>query len=153
MKRRIALLLLVSLLLPLLGCGNSIDNSGYVATGNAILMEGQDPEDIMPEEEDHEELTLAYYPDRSLNPLFGSDYTNRVLMSLMYQPLFAVDNQKNATPILCGAYKISQDYRTWIFYVDENARFSDGTRVTAEDVREAAKTLTLQAVYFLKGAQ
>ena len=26
-------------------------------------------------------------------------------------------------------------------------------RVTAEDVREAAKTLTLQAVYFLKGAQ
>ena len=134
MKRRIALLLLVSLLLPMLGCGNSIDNSGYVATGDAILMEGQEPEDIEPEKENTQELTLAYYPDRSLNPLFGSDYTNRVLMSLMYQPLFAVDNQKNATPILCGAYKISQDYRTWIFYVDENARFSDGTRVTAEDV-------------------
>ena len=47
------------------GCSKKIDNSGYVATGNAILMEGQDPEDIMPEEEDRQELTLPGPPIES----------------------------------------------------------------------------------------
>ena len=132
MKRLTALLLISVLILG--GCGRKIDNSGYQATGDAILMEGQDPEDIMPEEEDTQELTLAYYPDRSLNPLFGSDYTNRVLMSLMYQGLFAVDSKKNVTPILCGKYEVSDNRRNWTIYLDPNATFSDGTKVTAQDV-------------------
>ena len=135
MKKILSFLLALSLLTGMLsGCTKAIDNSAYVPTGDAIVLEGQDPEDIMPEEEDTQELTLAYYPDRSLNPLFGSDYTNRVLMSLMYQPLFAVDNNKNVTPILCGSYQVSANSRNWTFYVDPNATFSDGSRVTAEDV-------------------
>ena len=135
MKKILALLLAAVMVLSLFsGCANKIDNSGYIPTGNAILMEGQEPEDILPEEEDTQELTLAYYPDRKLNPLFGSDYINRILMSLMYQPLFAVDNNKNVTPILCGKYQVSANSRTWTFYVDDSATFSDGTKVTAEDV-------------------
>nr|MBQ8244400.1 hypothetical protein [Oscillospiraceae bacterium] len=135
MKKLLSLLLSLVLLTGLFsGCTRKIDNSAYVPTGNAILMEGQDPEDILPEEEDTQELTLAYYPDRKLNPLFGSDYTNRVLMSLMYQPLFAVDNNKNVTPILAGAYQVSANSRNWTIYLDENATFSDGSRVTPEDV-------------------
>lgn len=135
MKRITALLLLICLAAGVFsGCSRKIDNSGYVATGDAILMEGQEPEDILPEEEDTQELVLAYYPDRSLNPLFGSDYTNRVLMSLMYQGLFAVDNKKNVTPILCSGYRTNATNRTWVFYLEDQATFSDGTRVTAQDV-------------------
>ncbi len=135
MKKFLSALLVCSMLLPTLtGCRKAIDNSAYVPTGDAILMEGQEPEDILPEEEDTQELTLAYYPDRKLNPLFGSDYTNRVLMSLMYQGLFAVDNKKNVVPILCGSYQVSANSRNWTFYVDPAATFSDGTKVTAEDV-------------------
>ena len=134
MKKITAMLLLLSMVLSLFtGCTNEIDNSGYVPTGDAILMEGEEPEDIQ-EEESTQELTLAYYPDRSLNPLFGSDYTNRVLMSLMYQGLFAVDNQKNVTPILCGRYKISSNRRNLTVYLDPDARFSDGSKVTPQDV-------------------
>lgn len=135
MKKYLSLLLILAMLAGTMsGCTNAIDNSGYVPTGDALLLDGQDPEDLMPEEEDDQELTLAYYPDRRLNPLFGSDYINRILMSLMYQPLFAVDNNKNVTPILCGSYQVSANSRTWTFYVDENATYSDGTKVTAEDV-------------------
>ena len=134
MKKRTAWLLIVALALSLAGCGRKIDNSAYVATGDAILMEGQDPEDIMPEEEDTQELTLAYYPDLKMNPLLGSDYTNRVLMSLMYQGLFAVDSKKNPTPILCGSYQVSANLKNWTIYLDSRATFSDGTPVTAEDV-------------------
>lgn len=135
MKKGISIVLALSLLAALFsGCSRSIDNSGYVPTGNAILMEGQDPEDIAQEEEDTQELTLAYYPDRSLNPLFGSDYTNRVIMSLMYQGLFAVSNQKVATPILCSSYRVSANTKRWVFYLENNATFSDGTHVTPQDV-------------------
>ena len=94
MKKCISLLLVFAMLLPVLsGCGKKIDNSGYEPTGDAILMEGQDPDDLIKEVEDVQELALAYYPDRKLNPVFGSDYTNRIIMSLMYQPLFAVDSK------------------------------------------------------------
>ena len=135
MKKFLSLMLCLSLLAGLFsGCGRKIDNSAYVPTGDAILMEDQDPEDILPEEEDAQELYLAYYPERSLNPLFGSDYTNRVLMSLMYQPLFAVDSKKNPTPILCSRYKVSANQRNWFVYLEENAAFSDGSRVTVDDV-------------------
>jgi len=135
MKKIIALLLcLASLTGVFSGCANKIDNSGYIPTGDAILLEGQEPEDIMPEEEDTQELVLAYYPSRKLNPLFGSDYTNRVLMSLMYQPLFAVDSKKNATPILAGGLHVSTSGKTWTVYLDPAATYSDGSRVTPEDV-------------------
>lgn len=135
MKRFLSILLVLSLIAVLFsGCGRAIDNSGYVPTGDAILMEGQEPEDIAPEEEDTQELTLAYYPNRSLNPLFGSDYTNRVLMSLMYQGLFAVSNRKQATPILCSSFRVSANMQQWVFYLEGNATFSDGTHVTPQDV-------------------
>ena len=135
MKKLTALLLTLATVMTLFsGCARSIDNSGYVATGDAILMEGQDPEDILPEEEDTQELTLAYYSGRSMNPLFGSDYSNRVLMSLIYQGLFAVDSSNNTYPILASGYKATSDYRTWTIYLESGATFSDGTRVTLQDV-------------------
>ena len=135
MKKIISILLLLSMLAGMFsGCANDIDNSGYVPTGDAIVLEGQDPEDIMPEEEEDQELNLAYYPDRSLNPLFGSDYTNRILMSLMYQPLFAVDSKKNTYPILCSRYQVSANSRNMTVYLEPNATYSDGTRVTPQDV-------------------
>ncbi len=135
MKRLTAMLLVLVLALGILpGCSRSIDNSGYIPTGDAIIGENEDP----PEEtvdEDTQELTLAYYPERSLNPLFGSDYTNRVLMSLMYQGMFATDSKKNVTPILCSSYRVNPRQTVWTFYLDENATFSDGSRVTIQDVK------------------
>ena len=148
MKKRISLLLALAMILGMFtGCANKIDNSAYVPTGDAILLEGQDPEDIQPEEEEAQELYLAYNPEHSLNPLFGSDYSNRVLMSLMYQPLFAVDNKKNPTPILCGRYKVSANQRNWFIYLDPNAKFSDGSKVTVEDV-VASYTSAMEKDYY-----
>ena len=148
MNKSISLLLVLALLLGLLsGCANQTDNSAYVPTGDAILLEGQEPEDIMPEEEEEQSLYLAYYPDRSLNPLYGSDYTNRILMSLMYQPLFAVNNKKQPTPILCDRYKVSANQRNWFIYLDPNATFSDGSAVRVEDVI-ASYTQAMQNDYY-----
>lgn len=135
MKKRLSLLLIFALLLGLCsGCANEIDNSGYVPTGDAILLEGMEPEDILPPEENTQELSLAYYPDRSMNPLFGSDFTNRTLFSLIYQGLFSIDSDYEPHPILCARYETTSDFRTWTFYLESGATFSDGTRVTNADV-------------------
>ena len=148
MKKLLSLMLCLFLLAGLFsGCGRKIDNSAYVPTGDAILMEDQDPEAILPEEEDTQELYLAYYPERSLNPLFGSDYTTRVLMSLMYQPLFAVDNKQTPPPILCSRYQVSANQRNRFVYLEENATFSDGSRVTVDDVI-ASYTQAMQNDYY-----
>lgn len=139
MKQKTALLLVLTLLLSLLsGCGGS--EKAYVPTGDALVMEGEDP----PVEEDSsgpQELTLAYYADRSMNPIQSTDYTNRALFSLIYQGLFSVDSDYNAVPILCKSFQASPDLKSFTFYI-ENATFSDGTPLTIEDVLasyEAAK--------------
>lgn len=131
MKKRFFALFLISLLL--MGCVANQNNDGYVPTGDAILMEGQDPEDLE-EEEVTQELTLAYYPDRSMNPLIGNNITNRVLFSLIYQGLFATDSSNNTYPILCSHYEVTSDNRTITVYLEPDATFSDGTKVTAQDV-------------------
>ena len=133
MKRIVCFLLALALLAALPGCSRKIDNTGYTPTGDAILMEGEEPTEAE-EEENAQNMVLAYYPDRSLNPVFGSDYTNRVLMSLMYQGLFAVDNKKNVTPILCASYQVSANNRNWTCYLEEGATNSDGSQFTAADV-------------------
>ena len=134
MKKWIALLLAAVMVCGLFsGCGSDGEKA-YVPTGDAILLEGQDPEDIIRDEEEIQELTLAYYPDRSMNPLIGNNYVNRVLFSLIYQGLFSVDSKNNTHPILCSNYQVSSDNMVYTYYVDPEATFSDGTRVTIEDV-------------------
>lgn len=133
MKKITALLLIPMLLCGLLsGCAGEED--AYVPTGDALYIEGQDLEDYLAEEEEPQEFSLAYCPDRSMNPLIGYNHNNRVLFSLIYQGLFGVDNNNNVTPILCASYQVSPDSKNWTFYLEPTACFSDGTALTVEDV-------------------
>ena len=135
MKKTTALLLIASLLLSLLsGCADTGDEP-YVPTGDALVMEGQDPDSVGPQkEEDPQEFSLAYYPSRSMNPLVSDDFTNRVIFSLVYQSLFNVNSDYSVEPILCSSYKVSTSYRTWTFYIESGVTFSDGTTLTIQDV-------------------
>lgn len=135
----LALVLLMSLL-P--GCSDNGSRGEYVPTGDALLMEGEEPEDLSLQDEELQSLSLTYFPDRSMNPLIGVNITNRVLFSLIYQGLFSVDRNNNPVPILCSYYQATADNRNYTFYIEEGARFSDGTPLTTADVLasyEAAK--------------
>lgn len=135
MKKKIALLLALTLLCGCFaGCDTGSDEP-YVPTGDALVMEGQDPDSVGPQKEEKpQELSLAYYPDRGLNPLISGDYTNRVIFSLIYQSLFNIKADYSVEPILCSSFQVSPSYRTWTFYIEPRATFSDGTPVTIEDV-------------------
>ncbi len=137
MKKYICLLLILCLLLP--GCAQ--DEEPYVPTGDGLTWEDDVViQDTKPEAE--HELVLCYYEEESLNPLLCTDFTNRVLFSLIYQGLFATDSEYDVYPILVKNYRVSDDLKYWTCYLEENAVFSDGTPVTLEDVLatyEAAK--------------
>ncbi len=133
MKKQIALFLSLCLLAGCFsGCGRE-EEEVYVPTGDAILLEGQDPEDLEVEEESPP-VTLAYNPEMSMNPLIGYSQNNRVLFSLMYQPLFTVNSSKEAVPILCSAFQVAPSNMIYTCYVEPGARFSDGSQVTPQDV-------------------
>ena len=133
MKRFVAFFLIFILCTGIFsGCGT--EEEPYIPTGHGLTWDEDytGPGSYTPELED-QTMKLTYYPDRSMNPYLCTDFTNRALFSLLYQSLFSVDHQYQPEPQLCKTYRISQDMRTYTFFL-ESAFFSDGTPLTAQDV-------------------
>ena len=140
MKKLISILLCLACLLGLLtGCGPQDSPEAYIPTGDALEKEVAEEEEQLVSDQ-AQSLSLAYYSDRSMNPLKATDYTNRALMPLIYQGLFAVNRDYEVVPILCKNYSVTADLMTYTFTVDERATFSDGVPVTSEDVVASLKT-------------
>lgn len=143
MKRILLLLLCLSLTVSLFGCA-SRRGKPYIPSGDALEFDEDytGPIETKPKEETQEQsLTLSYNPKATMNPITCTDYTNRVLFSLIYQSLFVVDRNYKVEPMLCSQYSVSEDMLSYTFYI-EQATFSDGTILTIEDVLaslEAAK--------------
>lgn len=140
MKRFLAAAVCAALLLT--GC--QTQEGAYVPTGDALAPEG--PETPTSPAVTQQALSLAYYPDHSLNPLKCGDYTDRLLFGLVYQGLFAVDEGYAPDPILCSGFLRSPDMLTYTFYL-EAATFSDGTAVTAADVVASLKAARKSEYY------
>lgn len=127
-------------------CACEQSEEPYVPTGDALVMEGEDIISNETEPEEEQQLVLVYNPEKSMNPLLSTDFTNRAIFSLIYQGLFAVDSDYNVEPMLCSGYRMSDDMRTYTFYID-NAFFSDGTKLTINDVL-ASYTAAQASTYF-----
>lgn len=148
MKRIFALFLI---LLLLAGCSKQGD---YTPTGDALSWDEDytGPVNTRPIEQTEQELTMPYYADVTMNPLKCTDYTNRAFVSFLYQGLFVVDREYNVEPMLCGKYSMTEDMKSYTFYVDGAATFSDGSSVRAADVAAtllAAKESTYYGGRFL----
>ena len=132
MKKILSLTLCVLMVLSIFS-GCAAEDKPYVPHGSALMPEDTDVNAPVEEEKAPQELTMAYYANRSMNPFVSNDFTNRTLFSLIYQSLFAVSADFEAYPLLCEKYRVSSDYKIFTFYVAD-ATFSDGTPVTIEDV-------------------
>lgn len=139
MKRILSLLLLLSLLLS--GCA---PESEYIPNGGGLYEDGATAPTTHPENTGA--LVLAYDPNASLNPLVSQNLTNRTLFSLVYQSLFILDRDYKLQPMLCKSYTVSQDMRTYTFYL-EAATFSDGSALRAQDVVSTYKAAQKSGYY------
>ena len=79
-------------------------------------------------------LTESVQPDRAPIPHNGSE---RMVFAQLYETLVQVDCAGEARPGLAERWTCTEDSTVWVFTIREGARFWDGTRITAEDVRRA----------------
>lgn len=92
-------------------------------------------------------FTLPYYPSASLHPITGDNRSNLIVTSLVYDPLFALDETFTARPCLALSCA-TEDGLTHVITLRGDAVFSDGSLLTAEDVAaslELARTSSLYA--------
>lgn len=72
---------------------------------------------------------------KSLNYYLDQFTTTARIFTSLYEPLTAYNPVTLETiPHLAKSWKISADKRKFTFYLDQNARWSDGKQVTADDV-------------------
>ncbi len=120
-----------------------------------FLDEEDEVEDLLSQEEDYIEdpgelsnnlLTASKYvltviesaQVHDLNPKTSTYVSDAQILSGIYEGLFSYDPQSlDPLPAVCEKYKISRDKKRWTFYLRNNACFSDGTQITAEDVRRS----------------
>lgn len=71
---------------------------------------------------------------RFVNPLLALTDADRDLTALTYAGLMGLDGEGNLVPVLAERYRVSEDGQEYTFSLREDAKFSDGTPVTADDV-------------------
>ncbi|MGN0891757.1 MAG: extracellular solute-binding protein [Oligosphaeraceae bacterium] len=79
---------------------------------------------------------------KSLNYYLDNNVMSAQVTGLLYESLLARDpDTLEFTPWLASRWTISPDRQTFTFWLDEKARWSDGTPVTPEDVLWTVQTL------------
>lgn len=69
-----------------------------------------------------------------INPLLAISDADRDLSTLTYAGLMGLSGSGKLVPVLAESYGVSDDGRTYTFTLRKNAKFTDGTPVTATDV-------------------
>ncbi len=69
-----------------------------------------------------------------INPLLAISDADRDLSALVYAGLMGLSGSGTLVPVLAENYSLSADGKTYTFTLRADAKFSDGTPVTADDV-------------------
>ncbi|HEX5240250.1 MAG TPA: ABC transporter substrate-binding protein [Candidatus Limnocylindrales bacterium] len=73
-------------------------------------------------------------PPSTLDPAAEGDIDTAGITAQLYEPLTAFDANLDLRPALAASWDVSADGRRVTFHLRPNARFSDGTPITAADV-------------------
>lgn len=71
---------------------------------------------------------------RFINPLLAISDADRDLSTLVYAGLMGLSGDGELSPVLAESYELSADEKTYTFSLRKEAKFSDGSPVTADDV-------------------
>ncbi|KRA51470.1 ABC transporter substrate-binding protein [Devosia sp. Root635] len=92
------------------------------------------------------ELRMAWSQDATgLDPHTQTAFSSLRLLELIYEPLVRLDAKLDVVPAVAESWSFSDDGLTLTFKIDANAKFSDGTAVTSEDVKASFERLLDEA--------
>lgn len=147
MKKILALILALGIVLS--GCGSKTTEETS-PTAPLLPEEGQETTESTLEGElspEGSSFGLSYMPQYGLNPYTCTAIINRALFSLLYESLFVVNHDFTASPVLCKSVESSSDGTFYRFYLLDNAKFSDGSSLTAEDVKASILAAAKSSMY------
>lgn len=128
MKKLLALLLC----LVLTGCGaeelNEVTDPGW---------EEYQQQEVTPDEVVNiypGEFSLAYHKDHTLDPVTCGEGIQQDVASLLYEPLFRLDEQFEPDAVLCESAEWDESGLNCTLHIRPGVLFSDGSELTAGDV-------------------
>ena len=136
MRRLAALLLAGALALTLCACGGEPVPTG----GEPEASPSQTPAKA-------KEFSLAYDPNASLHPVTGDSQVNLTLAPLVFEGLYRLDEQFRPRPVLARSAEGDDSGLVWTVTVDEGAKFSDGTPLTAAPVAASLNQARNSSLY------
>ena len=78
-------------------------------------------------------FSVAYEPGRGINPIIARSAANLQFASLIYDFVYTVDENFNVSSEVVKS-ATTEDNSWWVFTVDTDIKFSDGSSLTAADV-------------------
>jgi peptide/nickel transport system substrate-binding protein len=82
------------------------------------------------------ELTIvSTEPSTGFDPATAVTQASLRVMELMYDTLIDYDQDNNLIPMIAESWTLSDDDLTYDFVIRDNAKFSDGSAITADDVQ------------------
>lgn len=93
-------------------------------------------------DEQRELVILVSERSLNLNPHTSSFSVESQIMNANYEGLFTYNPKTlQSENAICEGFKISRDQKTWTFFIRNTAKFSNGDRITANDVKNSWMTL------------
>ncbi len=127
--------------LALTGCGGSNLADGQTAELSAEpydtqpqTAEGEDSAQAEDKPVEGGTLRMSMRKPHTLNPLLNEDITVDGVLKLIFEPLFVIDGEQSVKPNLADGYLLGDDGRSIAISLRSDAKWSDGTAVTADDL-------------------
>ena len=128
MKKLLSLLLAGALALSLVACGSSepAPEAEGEGEGTAATETTKSPDN---------DIVVALQADTtSMDPHVGSNGISNQILNEVYETLLTFDEDTNVVPLLAKDWEVSEDGRTYTFYLNEGITFHDGEPFNAESV-------------------
>lgn len=93
------------------------------------------------------EFTLSYDPTASLHPISGNSQVNSLLIPLVYETLFALDEHFIPHPVLAAEAAVNDTGLVWTITPAEGIVFSDGTPLEASHITSSLNTARKSTLY------
>ena len=141
MKRAIALIILLALLLSSCGFFGSTDDTTQEAPPTEEPEPSGDPDIFRPRPviSGDNRFSLRYNSKATLNPLVGTDLGNMALATLMYEGLFRLNGDFGYEYVLCESFETT-DCVTYDFKLREGVLMSDGSELSPYDIMYSINT-------------
>lgn len=78
---------------------------------------------------------------RFINPIFANSDADRDISQLVYSGLMKYDENMGIIPDLAQSFEVSEDGKTYKFYLKENLTWEDKSPITADDIIFTVKTI------------